>query len=238
MDLKETNRVDPNKFWYYVYKGRFINEQILRIRKEINVLFDVGAGSGYFASKFKELDPKIEVFCIDPFYSKSDLGIKNGMNFVLKSPQVKADTLLFIDVLEHVEDDAKLLKEYLDKSTEDALFIISVPAFQSLWSNHDIYLEHFRRYRIQDLRNLLKKVSLKEVHSSYIFGSLFPIIWFIRQISKRVSNREVDSDLKQSSRILNMILLAILKCEKFLFVNKFFGTSALIIAKKTSSNSI
>jgi SAM-dependent methyltransferase len=236
MDLKETGRVDPNKFWYYVYKGNFIVEQTLRFKKDINTLFDVGAGSGYFASKFKDLNPKIEAFCIDPFYSHSDLGKKNGMNFVLKSPQDQADTLLFIDVLEHVEDDAMLLKEYLDKSAEGALFIISVPAFQSLWSNHDIYLEHFRRYRIQDLRKLLNKVGLEEVHSSYIFGSLFPVIWFIRQFRKRVSNQVVDSDLKQSSRIVNMILLAILKCEKFLLVNKFFGTSALIIAKKTSAN--
>jgi len=235
MDLKETGRVDPNKFWYYVHKGNFIVEQTLQIRKGISVLFDVGAGSGYFASKFKELDPKIEAFCIDPFYSQTDLGLKHGMNFVLKSPQEQADTLLFIDVLEHVEDDEKLLKDYLDKSTEDALFIISVPAFQSLWSNHDVYLEHFRRYRIQDLRNLLRKVGLKEVHSTYIFGSLFPVIWFIRQVRKRASKQEVDSDLKENSRITNMILLAVLKCEKFLLVNKFFGTSALIIAKKTNT---
>jgi hypothetical protein len=224
MDLKETGRVDPNEFWYYVYKGKFIVEQTLRIRNKISVLFDVGAGSGFFASKFKELDPKVKAFCIDPFYSQSDLGSKNGMEFVLTSPADQADTLLFIDVLEHVEDDALLLKEYLNKSTEDALFVISVPAFQSLWSNHDIYLEHFRRYRIQDLRNLLLKVGLVEIHSTYIFGSLFPVIWMIR--------RKVDSDLKESSKIMNWILLAVLKCERYLFVNKMFGTSALIIAKK------
>jgi hypothetical protein len=154
------------------------------------------------------------------------------MEFVLTSPADQADTLLFIDVLEHVEDDALLLKEYLNKSTEDALFVISVPAFQSLWSNHDIYLEHFRRYRIQDLRNLLLKVGLVEIHSTYIFGSLFPVIWMIRQVKKRGNSRKVDSDLKESSKIMNWILLAVLKCERYLFVNKMFGTSALIIAKK------
>jgi SAM-dependent methyltransferase len=232
MDLKETGRVDPNEFWYYVYKGKFIVEQTLRIRNKISVLFDVGAGSGFLASKFKELDHKVKAFCIDPFYSQSDLGSKNGMEFVLTSPADQADTLLFIDVLEHVEDDALLLKEYLNKSTEDALFVISVPAFQSLWSNHDIYLEHFRRYRIQDLRNLLLKVGLVEIHSTYIFGSLFPVIWMIRQVKKRGNSRKVDSDLKESSKIMNWILLAVLKCERYLFVNKMFGTSALIIAKK------
>ena len=232
MDLKETGRVDPNEFWYYVYKGKFIVEQTLRIRNKISVLFDVGAGSGFFASKFKELDPKVKAFCIDPFYSQFELGSKNGMDFVLTAPKDQADTLLFIDVLEHVEDDALLLKEYLNKSTEDALFVISVPTFQSLWSNHDIYLEHFRRYRIQDLRNLLLKVGLVEIHSTYIFGSLFPVIWMIRQVKKRGNSRKVDSDLKESSKIMNWILLAVLKCERYLFVNKMFGTSALIIAKK------
>jgi hypothetical protein len=232
MDLKETGRVDPNKFWYYVYKSKFIVDETLRVRKRIDVLFDVGAGSGFFASKFKDLDPQIEAFCIDPFYEKTDLGIKNGMNFVLTPPNKCADTLLFIDVLEHVEDDTLLLREYLNKSTNDALFVISVPAFNSLWSNHDIYLEHFRRYRIQDLRILIEKVGLTEIHSSYIFGSLFPLIWIIRQLKKRISHGIVDSDLKNSPRIINMLLIRLLRFEKHLLVNRFFGTSALIIAKK------
>jgi hypothetical protein len=54
----------------------------------------------------------------------------------------------------------------------------------------------------------------------------------IRQVKKRGNSRKVDSDLKESSKIMNWILLAVLKCERYLFVNKMFGTSALIIAKK------
>ena len=41
MDLKETGRVDPNKFWYYVYKSKFIVDETLKIRKIIDVLFVV-----------------------------------------------------------------------------------------------------------------------------------------------------------------------------------------------------
>ena len=96
---------------YNKFKHNVREHILLELQNTSNPrVLDVGAGSGYFASKFKDLNPKIEAFCIDPFYSQSDLGKKNGMNFVLKSPQDQADTLLFIDVLEHVEDDARRLR--------------------------------------------------------------------------------------------------------------------------------
>jgi hypothetical protein len=135
-------------------------------------------------------------------------------------------------VLEHVKDDAKLLEEYMERASDGALFIISVPAFNSLWSNHDIYLEHFRRYSVRDLRDLVTKVGLKEVHSTYIFGSLFPVIWIIRQVKKRLNSSKIDSDLKDNSKIINFFILNFLSIEKIFPINKIFGTSALIIARK------
>ena len=232
MDLKETGRVNPDNFWYYKYKSKFIVKHSLKYQNRINVLFDVGAGSGFFASKFLYFYPGIKAFCIDPFYSRDQLGDKNGLIFVTSPPEIKADTLIFIDVLEHVKDDAKLLEEYMERASDGALFIISVPAFNSLWSNHDIYLEHFRRYSVRDLRDLATKVGLKEVHSTYIFGSLFPVIWIIRQVKKRLNSSKIDSDLKDNSKIINFFILNFLSIEKIFPINKIFGTSALIIARK------
>ena len=144
-------------------------------------------------------------------------------------PIDKADVLLFIDVLEHVEDDSALLKSYISSSSADALFVISVPAFKSLWSNHDVFLEHFRRYRKKDLRNLIKRAGLVEVESSYIFGSIFPLVWLIRKLKR---SKTIQSDLKQSSNFVNFLILNFLKIEKVLPVNRLFGTSVFISAKK------
>jgi hypothetical protein len=229
MDLKEIGKVDPDNFWYYLYKGQFIFDKAIKSFNKSEILFDVGAGSGYFASIFVKNKKTIKAYCIDPFYSKDQLGNKNDLNFVTAPPIEKADVLLFIDVLEHVEDDLALLKSYISSSSADALFVISVPAFKSLWSNHDVFLEHFRRYRKKDLRNLIKRAGLVEVESSYIFGSIFPLVWLIRKLKR---SKTIQSDLKQSSKFVNFLILNYLKIEQVLPVNRLFGTSVFISAKK------
>jgi hypothetical protein len=229
MDLKEIGKVDPDNFWYYLYKGQFIFDKAIKSFNKSEILFDVGAGSGYFASIFVKNKKTIKAYCIDPFYSKDQLGNKNDLNFVTAPPIEKADVLLFIDVLEHVEDDLALLTSYISSSSADALFVISVPAFKSLWSNHDVFLEHFRRYRKKDLRNLIKLAGLVEVESSYIFGSIFPLVWLIRKLKRSTT---IQSDLKQSSNFVNFLILNFLKIEKVLPVNRLFGTSVFISAKK------
>ena len=229
MDLKEIGKVDPEQFWYYLYKGQFIFDKAIKSFYKSEILFDVGAGSGYFASIFVKNKKTSKAFCIDPFYSQDQLGIKNNLNFVTAAPSEKADMLLFIDVLEHVEDDLALLKSYISISSADALFVISVPAFKSLWSNHDVFLEHFRRYRKKDLRNLINRAGLVEVDSSYIFGSIFPLVWLIRKLKR---SKTIQSDLKQSSNLMNFLILNYLKIEKVLPVNRLFGTSVFISAKK------
>jgi hypothetical protein len=229
MDLKEIGKVDPEQFWYYLYKGQFIFDKAIKSFHKSEILFDVGAGSGYFASIFVKNRKTSKAFCIDPFYSQDQLGIKNNLNFVTAAPSEKADVLLFIDVLEHVEDDLALLKSYISISSADALFVISVPAFKSLWSNHDVFLEHFRRYRKKDLRNLINRAGLVEVDSSYIFGSIFPLVWLIRKLKR---SKIIKSDLKQSSKFVNFLILKFLSIEKILPVNKIFGTSVFISAKK------
>jgi hypothetical protein len=229
MDLKEIGKVNPEKFWYYIHKGQFIHEKTLKYLTKSDTLFDVGAGSGYFASVFVKNAKTTNAYCIDPFYSQHQLGKINDLTFVATPPSQKADLLLFIDVLEHVEDDLALLNSYVSNSSSDVLFVISVPAFKSLWSNHDVFLEHFRRYRKKDLRNLIHKAGLKEVEASYIFGSIFPLVWLIRKIMR---SKPIQSDIKQSSNIVNFLILKFLKIEKILPLNKIFGTSVFIIAKK------
>ena len=229
MDLKEIGKVDPDNFWYYLHKGHFIFDKAIKSFNKSEILFDVGAGSGYFASIFVKNKKTGKAYCIDPFYPQDQLGNKNGLNFVISPPSEKADVLLFIDVLEHVEDDLALLKSYISSSSADALFVISVPAFKSLWSNHDVFLEHFRRYRKKDLRNLIKQAGLVEVESSYIFGSIFPLVWLIRKLKR---SKTIQSDLKQSSNFVNFLILNYLKIEKVLPVNRLFGTSVFISAKK------
>jgi hypothetical protein len=231
MDLKEIGLVDPEKHWYYIHKSRYIIRKVKNLNYRFTTLIDVGAGSGFFAKEFNKQFSGLNSICVDPFYSDTQIGMKKEISFVRDLPNSSGDIFLFIDVLEHVEDDRKLLNEYIKKSIDNALFIISVPAFASLWSNHDVYLEHYRRYRISDLKVLLNEVGLFEVYSGYIFGTIFPLVWLLRL--KKKNSSVVKSDLKPLNPLLNAILIGLLKLENYIPINRFFGTSALIIGQKS-----
>ena len=60
-------------------------------------------------------------------------------------------------------------------------------------------------------------------------GSIFPLVWLIRKLKR---SKTIQSDLKQSSNLMNFLILNFLKIEKVLPVNRLFGTSVFISAKK------
>ena len=73
--------------------------------------------------------------------------------------ELHADVVLLMDVLEHVEDDVGLLRQYVEKVPSGARFLISVPAFQVLWSDHDVFLEHKRRYTVAKVEHVVSEPS-------------------------------------------------------------------------------
>jgi SAM-dependent methyltransferase len=84
------------------------------------------------------------------------------------------DLCLLCDVIEHVVDDGALLKDTCQRLNPDGYALITVPAFQVLFSSHDRALKHFRRYTLPQLRNVITAAGFSECGSGYLFGSLIP----------------------------------------------------------------
>lgn len=86
------------------------------------------------------------------------------------------DLVLLLDVLEHVQEDGKFLAEIADRYLSNAgQLIVTVPAFPFLYSRHDEFLAHFRRYTRKGLIRLVQDANLSCIRSSYLFLSLLPI---------------------------------------------------------------
>ena len=61
-----------------------------------------------------------------------------------------------MDVLEHVDNDAGLVRHYATKVPSGAHFLVTVPAFRFLWSGHDVFLEHKRRYTLAEIEQTMR----------------------------------------------------------------------------------
>ena len=93
-----------------------------------------------------------------------------------------ADLVLMMDVLEHV-DDAGLLRDYVSKVSSATRFFITVPAFKFMWSEHDDFLKHRRRYTLAQLDSLVRDTDLAIEKGSYYFGLVFPWAFIDRMLS-------------------------------------------------------
>ena len=241
MDLKEEEAIggDPASHWYYISKGRAI--KALLGDAPINRLLDVGAGSGVFSKMLTQEDRVKKATCVDPNYKEEFVGARHTdkIDYVKSVETVDADTVIMIDVIEHVDDDVALMRDYAEKAAPGTRFLISVPAFQFLWSSHDEFLEHRRRYTLSMLRQSVAAAGLEPVKMRYFFGLLFPAAAAVRLADKAKGSDEAptQSQLKAAPSWLHHSLIAIHDLERLAFFpfNRLAGVTAFCLAEKPAA---
>ncbi len=140
------------------------------------------------------------------------------------------DVICMFDVLEHIEDDLATLHCLKDKLSSRGKLIITVPAYQWLWSQHDVISHHYRRYSKKTLTHVLNQAGFKINYITYFNTFLFPLIAGIRLINNCLGIKE-DSDMEMPSKGVNHILKTIFASERF-FLPKTsfpFGVSLLVV---------
>ncbi len=238
MDLKEERAIggDPASHWYYISKGRAIRS-LIGDAHHASIL-DVGAGSGVFSRMLTAEGFAEHATCVDPNYSDAQMKSGSGarLRYVRSIDETDASLILMIDVIEHVDDDVALVADYARMARPGAQFVLSVPAFKFLWSSHDEFLEHRRRYTLETLEKTVVAAGLRPISMRYFFGALFPAAAALRLADRALKgDREATgSALKAAPGWLNRSLVAIHDIERAtLFpLNKIAGVTAFCLAEK------
>lgn len=150
-----------------------------------------------------------------------------------------------LDVIEHCDDDMQILRECYRVCTAGGLIVITVPAFQRLWSNNDVINDHKRRYSTSELRAKLTEVGFVTKRMTYNNFFIFPLAAALI-LARRSSEREpqlatpgTDEDAYQvemepAPALVNAILTGVgwLEAALLRFVSLPFGTSIICIARK------
>ena len=229
MDLVEHGFEEPIEHWYYSYKFNAILKALDLKNSHSGRLIDVGAGSALFSREIACMFPELSVTAIDINYSDSDL-LTSTTHFKLVRDikGVTGEIYLMNDVLEHIYDDNTFLKSIVESAPLGALFIFTVPTLMSLWSGHDVYLKHFRRYTKSQFLNLTKSSGLTVSYSSYLFGTLYPVAFLVRKLGSKKSK----SQLKKHSKITNIFIKRFLYIDQKICHRLPFGISLICVAKK------
>lgn len=184
MDLCEVTENTTRHPWEVVRLKalRTIIKRAISLNRDLRIL-DVGCGDGFVINNLFDgirvkhidgVDPNLSTRQIEELSSRAtNISYHNTFDNIRDH---RFNLILLLDVVEHVEDDnsflCNIVKNYLD---DDGYLMLTTPAYQFLFSSHDTFLGHYRRYTLKDLIGLLDSVGLKMIDSGYLFFSLIPL---------------------------------------------------------------
>ena len=188
--------------------------------KILNVGAATGATSEMLSKYGKVTSLEYDEFCCKFLKEKTGIEAINASLTELPFENNSYDMICAFDVIEHIENDNKAVEEIYRVLKPKGKYFITVPAFQSLWSNHDVVNHHFRRYKKKQLNKLIESTNLKIDHSTYFNFWLFIPISITRFILNNIPRKKdsnlsgSDNEILQSSNIINRILYRISLNEK------------------------
>jgi hypothetical protein len=107
--------------------------------------------------------------------------------------------------------------------------LISVPAFQCLFSAHDRFLEHRRRYTAASLDSVITAAGLKPLATRYFFAAILPIVAAVRLFQRGGAPK---SSLTVHPKLVNAALVLAHRAELPLFrFNRIGGLSVFCLAR-------
>ena len=225
-----------NHWWFEGRKlilSRILNKYISKKK----IILDYGCGVGInldMLSKFGKVfyydKSKLAINYVKKKFSNKNYFI--NINELLKYKK-KFDLIVATDVIEHIKKDEKEIIKISHLLKKDGYILITVPAFQSLYSSKDISLKHFRRYNKETLHNLLNKYFI-EIKFTYFNFILFLPISVLILFFKITKIKFINRVEKKPNFFINKLAFYLFAFESF-FINKIkfpFGISLLFFGKK------
>ena len=149
-------KIEDNHWWNISRREIIIKLLNPLFKKGIKVL-DIGCSSGTLIQQIITKNV-VKVYGIDISDNAIELSKNKGLKNVrtmdaskLDFDDKKFDIIIASDVLEHINEDLDALKEWKRVLKPNGHMVLFVPANKILWSNNDIYSQHYRRYEKQQL---------------------------------------------------------------------------------------
>lgn len=95
------------------------------------------------------------------------------------------DTVIALNVIEHIQDDARALNNCKKLLRDNGKLIILVPAYQSLYNPFDAELGHYKRYTLKELGKKMQATGMELVHTRYFNLAGIPGWWFTGSVMKK-----------------------------------------------------
>jgi SAM-dependent methyltransferase len=173
-------------------------------------ILDAGCGTGRNLIEFGPLgeaegvdfSDEAVAFC----HERGLHGVRKARLEELPFPERRFDLILATDVIEHLDDDRRALSELRRVAAPGARLIVTVPAYNWLWSRHDESHHHRRRYTMRRLRERVTVTGWEPRASSYYYATLLPAVAAVRAVRKLPARGNGRSDLALTPAGLDRVM--------------------------------
>jgi SAM-dependent methyltransferase len=224
------------RHWWFAGRRMILSRLVGELHLPVNAsILEVGSGTGgnlQMLSAFghvsaMEMDATARSICLKKTDGRFDVRAGSCPGNIPFDNQ-KFDLICMFDVLEHIDEDVQTLIALKARLTEGGRILITVPAYRWLWSAHDEFLHHKRRYSSAEFRHKVAIAGFHLARVSHFNTILFPIAALVRLKDKMLANA-MPTGGSVPFEPLNQLLKTLFGSERFFLskVNFPFGVSLL-----------
>ena len=231
MNKKKIN-YDGWELKFFDKSKNFRNYQLQLIKKFIKgYVAEVGPGNGMNASSYIKYPKKIDLYeptrklylQLKKSFKKNNKVSTYNKKFITQKE--KYDSVLYLDVLEHIKDDKNEIIKAIKSIKKGGYLIINVPAYSHLYSKFDNDVGHHKRYEKKDIRIILKGLEFKKVDLTY-----YDSIGYMLSLLSKLTSSDYKKRFEQKIKVWDFLIPLSKKIDYL--INNLFGKSLLVILKK------
>ncbi len=251
MNLEEYERMYrfEDSYWWFVARRKLIATLLgdLQLPKTIDIL-DIGCGTGAMLDELQnfgevtgaDFSPEALSFC-------GKRGKRGNAKYRLVRADIRSlpfedasfDIVTAMDIVEHIDRDKDAMSEIYRVLKPGGRLLATVPAYMSLWSEHDHALHHHRRYTAHGFRDLARRAGFAIDRLSYTVTALFPLIWLVRTLGrlKGTNTDNPKADVVAVPAPVNQFLIALMNIETSIVRHSSlpFGVTVVTVARKADA---
>ena len=223
-------------YWWYRARSELLRTALSPYMGTPSRSLDVGSADGPSVDWMRG-DHERCALDVDPRGLTPGSGVC-GSATALPFADASFDLVGAFDVVEHCEPEGQAFAELARVLAPGGRLLLSVPAYQWAWSDHDVRAGHYRRYTLPRLERAVHAAGLRVDRSTYAFMSVFPM-FAAERVARRLRRTDADpagQRLNDVPPALERVLLGLCRVDRGLLRRHDlpFGSSVLLAATKPS----